>query len=153
MPAPEPRTAQPGGRPEEGPTALPARSGPARPGRGGCPLARPPTSVRPGSPQLPVVFLLLEQLPGLRHGPCRTPTPPPPPPPPPRTRRRTECPSPLLPPTRCLQGAPPTALRTRGRYTRLFAATARITGTGTDDTSSPDAPAPLVSQWVTLYVR
>lgn len=107
MPAPEPRTAQPGGRPEGGPTALPARSGPARPGRGGCPLARPPTSVRPGSPQLPVVFLLLEQLPGLRHGPCRTPPPPPPPPPPPRTRRRTECPSPLLPPTRCLQGAPP----------------------------------------------
>lgn len=58
--------ARPSGRPKGGPTAPPARSGPARTQRS--PPARPPDSVSPGSPQLPVVFLLFEQLPRLRHG-------------------------------------------------------------------------------------
>lgn len=99
--------ARPRGRPKGGPTAPPARLGPARTQRS--PPARPPDSVSPGSPQLPVVFLLFEQLPRLRHGRERRANsqnaaeqvPPP------RARRRTECLSPPRPPARCPQGAPP----------------------------------------------
>lgn len=100
--------AQPSGRPGRGPTASPARLGPA--GTQRSTPAGQPDSVSPGSPQLPVVFLLLEQLPRLRHG---------------RTRRANSldpaeyrhhlhehagalsAPSPSLPPARRPQGAPP----------------------------------------------
>lgn len=67
---PELRAARPGpaGGPR-GPTVPPARLGPAR--MQWEPAGPPPDSVSPGSPQLPVVFLLLEQPAQLRHGRAR----------------------------------------------------------------------------------
>lgn len=152
--SPEPRTpGRPGGRPGGGPTAPPAHLGPARTHRSR--LGRPRGLVRP-SPQLPVVLLLLQQLPRLRHGRARCAN---------NSRasaghrqhlhERAGAPralSPPLPPARRLQGAPPLhCARVAGFPACTRPAVAIRTAAG--GPAFPDRPAPLVYQSVTLYVQ